>query len=237
VTQKKSVVSVIIPVYNCERYLGEAIESVLAQTCGPLEIIVVDDGSTDHTADVARSFAPAVRYFLQAHAGAPAARNRGAELARGCYIAYLDADDLWVGEKLERQIDSFDEDPELDMVCGCVEQFVSPDVDEEWAARIHCPDEAMRGPGPLTMLIREEALRRVGLFETRWKIGESISWYARAMELGLKTLMLPDAIVRRRLHRDNMSVHWRDTRSDYLHIVKEALDRRRKGSDTGDGKG
>ena len=152
--QKRSVVSVIIPVHNCERYLGEAIESVLDQTHSPLEIIVVDDGSTDCTADVTKSFAPHVRYVLQAQAGAPAARNRGAELARGEFLSYLDADDLWVEEKLERQTACLSDDPELDMVSGFVEQFISPDVDEEWAAKIHCPDEAMRAPGPWTMLIR-----------------------------------------------------------------------------------
>ena len=236
-TQKRSVVSVIIPVYNCERYLGEAIESVLAQTCRPLEIIVVDDGSTDRTADVAKSFTPTARYVSQANAGAPAARNRGAELAQGDFLSYLDADDLWVEDKLERQMACLDADPELDMVCGYVEQFISLDVDEEYAARIRCPDEAMRGPGPLTMLIRKDALRRVGPFETKWRIGESISWYARAMDLGLKVLMLPDVLVWRRLHHDNISVHRRDKRGDYLHIVKEALDRRRKGSDTGHGNG
>ncbi len=96
-------VSVIIPVYNYDRYLGEAIESALGQTYQHLEVIVVDDGSTDQSGEVARSFAGrGVRYCHQVHAGIGPARNRGVELAQGEFLAFLDADDRWPLEKLER---------------------------------------------------------------------------------------------------------------------------------------
>src|SRR5436305_1029668 len=88
-------ISVIIPVYNGERYLGEAIESVLAQSYHWLEIILVDDGSTDGSATVAKQFSPAVQVVRQPNLGAGAARNRGIALAQGEFLAFLDADDLW----------------------------------------------------------------------------------------------------------------------------------------------
>jgi len=102
--KQNPLISVIIPVYNGERYLAEAIESALAQTWEPVEIIIVDDGSTDGSADVASRFASSVKYDLQPHAGPGAARNRGARLARGDYLAFLDADDLWLKEKLKLQM-------------------------------------------------------------------------------------------------------------------------------------
>ena len=97
-------ISCVIPVFNGERYLGEALESVLAQSYQPLEVIVVDDGSTDETAEVARRYGERVRYVWQPNAGETAARNLGLTAAHGEFIAFLDADDVWDSEKLERQI-------------------------------------------------------------------------------------------------------------------------------------
>src|SRR5437667_12630279 len=109
-------VSVVIPCYNGERYLAEAIESVLAQRYEPLEIIVVDDGSTDRSAEVARHFGDAVQYVCQPHAGAAAARNRGVGLATGDLIAFLDADDVWTEGRLARQVQVLEADPSVGMV-------------------------------------------------------------------------------------------------------------------------
>src|SRR5215203_2881736 len=113
-----SVVSAIIPVYNSERYLAEAIESVLVQTYPSHEIIVVDDGSIDGSAQVAKRFGSAVRYVFQRQAGVGAARNHGVELAEGRFFAFLDADDLWTKDKLQLQLAAFAADPELEAVFG-----------------------------------------------------------------------------------------------------------------------
>lgn len=97
-------VSVIIPVYNGERFLAEAIRSALDQTLSPAEIIVIDDGSTDASAEVARGFGPPVRVLAQANLGPAAARNLGVAHAAGDLLAFLDADDLWMPEKLAYQV-------------------------------------------------------------------------------------------------------------------------------------
>jgi GT2 family glycosyltransferase len=109
-------VSVVIPAYNAQETIEAAIQSVLAQTVPPLEIIVVDDGSTDETAERVRRVGERVRYLRQAHAGPAAARNRGAGDARGELIAFLDADDLWLPEKLERQAAVFQHQPGVEAV-------------------------------------------------------------------------------------------------------------------------
>ena len=112
-------VSVIIPTFNYGRFLRAAIDSALAQTHAPLEILVVDDGSTDETADVAASYGERVRFIRQQHAGVCAARNNGIANARGEYVAFLDSDDVWLPEKLAKQLARFEADPELGLVhCG-----------------------------------------------------------------------------------------------------------------------
>ena len=123
----EALVSVIIPVRNGEAYLGAAIESVLAQTIPPLETIVVDDSSTDGSARVARSFGERVRYTSQPRGGSAAARNRGIQLARGNFFGFLDADDVWLPEKLAIQTAAFAADPELDLAFGLVVEFRAPD--------------------------------------------------------------------------------------------------------------
>lgn len=112
-------VSVIIPAYNRAHYVREAIESALQQTHRPLEVIVVDDGSTDETPQVLATYSEPVRVFRQVNQGVAAARNFGVSHARGEYVAFLDSDDLWHPEKLEKQIERFEADPELGLVhCG-----------------------------------------------------------------------------------------------------------------------
>jgi len=224
----KSLVSVVIPVHNGERYLAEAIESVLGQTHQPIEAIVVDDGSTDGSADVAKGFAPLVRYCFQPNSGVGAAMNRGIDLAQGAFIAFLGADDLWAGDKLALQMAVLEGDPELDMVFGLITHFHSPELDHGRRRQIHCPQEDMPGYSAGTMLINRETFLCVGLFETRWKMGEFIDWYARAMDLGLQSSMLPTVVMRRRLHADNMGIRERDSRTDYVRILKQSLDQRRK---------
>jgi glycosyltransferase involved in cell wall biosynthesis len=115
-------ISVLIPAYNGEPYLADAINSVLAQNYRPIEIIVIDDGSTDGTASIAQSFQD-VRYTYQTNGGISVALNHGIELAAGDYFSFLDADDLWTPNKLLRQMQCFEYDAALDMVFGHMQQF------------------------------------------------------------------------------------------------------------------
>src|SRR6267378_3262722 len=96
---KKSLISCIIPVFNGARYLREAVESILGQTYRPIEIIIVDDGSTDNTADVVKNYGDQVRYVCQPNGGPSAARNQGVSVAQGAFVAFLDQDDVWHPEK------------------------------------------------------------------------------------------------------------------------------------------
>ncbi len=232
---KKPLISVTIPVYNTERYLAEAVESVLAQTYRPLEVIVIDDGSTDSSAAIIKSFAPLVTYLYQPNAGSSAARNRGASISKGEYLAFLDADDLWVEGKLEMQMRAFQQNPQIEAVFCHVRQFYSPDLSAELRAKIVCHPYPM--PGFLTgmMLIRKEALHRYGEFESQWDIGEDLSWMARAQDMGIKKILLPETLVLRRLHETNQGIRFKDHRNQLTHILKASLDRRRQAATRDDG--
>jgi len=222
-----SLISVIIPVYNGERYLAEAIESALGQHYRPIEIILVDDGSTDRSAEVAKQVSQSIRYLYQAHGGAGAARNAGVDLATGEFLAFLDADDLWVEEKLARQMAALDADDSLDIVFGHVRQFISPELPEDAMRRIKCPPDHMPGRLPGTMLVRSTSFFRVGYFAPA--IGEVLDWTLRAEELGLKHEMLSDVVLNRRLHSTNSVILHRNFRVEYVRYLKASLDRRRAG--------
>jgi glycosyltransferase involved in cell wall biosynthesis len=227
--QNRLLVSTIIPVYNGERYLAQAIESVLAQTYRPVEIIVVDDGSTDSSADVAKRFADSqVQYFYQTNSGPGAARNQGVNLARGDFFAFLDADDVWLADKLTLQMAAFASNPELDMVFGRVRQFYSPELGTHLEAKMDPEREIMPGYLAGAMLIKRESFFHAGPFATHWRVGEFIDWYSKAIEKGLESFMLPDLVTRRRIHTTNMGIREHRSQTDYVRILKAALDRRRE---------
>lgn len=209
-------VSVVIPVRNGEHFLAEAIASVLGQSSPPLEVIVVDDGSSDSTSEVAQAFGGRVRYVSQPPLGVAAALNCGIGLARGELLAFLDADDVWRHDKLELQLAAFRADPGLDAVFGHL-----TNVGEAGDSR-----ETFAGWSSGTMLIRAEAFARVGPFRN-WRLGEFIEWYARLVDLGLLLLMLPEVVLLRRVHDANMGVQRRHERSEYARVLKAVLDRRR----------
>jgi glycosyltransferase involved in cell wall biosynthesis len=220
-------VTVVVPAYNAERYLAEAIASVLSQTLLPAEIIVVDDGSVDGTVGVAERFAPRVHCERQRHAGPGAARNRGVQLARGEYLAFLDADDVWPADKLEIQMRTLCAAPAPDAVFGRVTQFLSPDLPAAQAARFDCVIEARPARLAGTMLMSRETFARVGWFSEELQLGEFIDWYARATERGIRDVIVPEVVLRRRIHGTNTGILRREARSDYARVVKAALDRRR----------
>ena len=225
---EQALVSVIIPVYNCKQYLAESIESVLSQTYHPVEIIVVNDGSTDESEDIAKKYTSRLRYSYQQHSGQAVARNKGIKLARGNFLAFLDADDLWLKDKLNNQMTTFDANPELDMVFGQIKEFYSPKLDRHQESNVSHVGKIIPGYSVCTLLIKQESFLRVGLFSTTWQVGEFIDWYSKAMEQGLKGFMLPKVIMKRRLHADNIGIRKSNLRTDYVRVLKNSLDRRKK---------
>ena len=228
-SQSGSRVSVMTGVYNGARYLAEAIDSVLAQTRPAFELIVVDDGSDDGSGEIARGYGSPVRCIRQERGGMAAARNRAVGDATGDYFAFLDADDRFPPDKLECQLAAFAADPTLDVVYGHVSEFLSPDLDAGARALLRAPRANVPWPTPNLMLVKRDALLRVGGFSTELKVGIGVDWYARSVEAGLKSAVPPVVVLERRLHAENNGIRERAFKPQYLHVLKHALDRRRTG--------
>lgn len=167
-------VSVIIPTYNRAELLCRAVDAILTQTVAPLEILIIDDGSTDHTAAALAGYGPAIRHICIAHSGLPAtARNEGIRLAQGEWVAFCDSDDLWLPNKLEKQLGVLAGYPEAGLVC-CNAHAIGPDGD--MLGRLVAPRWLESGPLTLgeliernfvvasSVLLRRSLLERAGLF-------------------------------------------------------------------------
>ena len=219
-------ISAIIPAFNSEKFLGECIESVLAQTHPVLEILVVDDGSDDETSAVARSFGDRVTLIRQANAGVSVARNRALDVARGEFIAPLDADDVWLPEKTALQMEVFRQSPELDLLFAHMQEF---DVRRD-QNRVLRPPEPAQFAG--TSMIRRAVFERVGLFRPGLKIAEWLDWCLRVREANMREYMMPEVVTYRRIHGNNASFVQIDQRPNLVRTLKESLDRRRAGGST-----
>lgn len=222
-------ISCIVPVFNGERYLAEALDSIIAQTYSTLEILIVDDGSTDGTAGVSSSYGKKVTYIWQANAGPAAARNAGLEAAQGEFVAFLDADDLWHLEKLSRQMECFLTDPGLEMCLTHMRNFWSPELIEE---KERHRDPRLTEPWPsyscCTLLARPSVFTRVGMFNPDLRVGEDGDWFMRANQQGVRLQMLPEVFVYRRLHSNNLTRREaKASREILLHRVKSLIDHRR----------
>lgn len=224
----KAGISVVIPVFNCERYIGAAIESVLKQTVVPDEIIVVDDGSTDSTVNIVSAYSSPVRMIRQQNRGGAAATNSGVAAASGSFLCFLDADDLWLPHKVSYQLEQLSTQPILDAVFGYIRQFISDDVPADIARRLSCPPNPQPGISKVTMMIRRAAFENVGIFDPTLRNIDFLEWYTRAIDKGIRLDVPMEVVALRRLHATNFgSTRREDQRSDNLEALKRALDRRR----------
>lgn len=222
-------VSVIVPVYNTEKYLGEALESIMNQTYRNIEIIVVDDGSTDSSADVAASF-EGVRVVRQENRGQGAARNVGIGIAEAELLSFLDADDMFRPDKTRRQVAVLEADPAIDAVFGTVVEFFSPElaISERPAVRLSL--EPIQADTPTSGIVRRRAFEAVGLFVTG-RSSETVDWILRMRDGGCRSERISDIAYDRRIHLTNVGVTGRNDPSDRLRSLKASLDRRRSAAD------
>ncbi len=208
-------ISVVIPVFNNVKFVGQAIESVLSQQLAPsTEIVVVDDGSEDGSGDAAASYT-GVRVIRQTNGGIGAARNTGIEAATGRLITFLDADDLFTDGRQAALVSGL---ADSDAVFGRVIQF----RDDGW--------ESEPAPARLasTMLIRREMLDRIGPFDETVRVGEFIDWWSRAEDAGVTAMTIDDTVLRRRIHTTNTGIVQAGSRVDYTRVLRAALERRRQ---------
>jgi GT2 family glycosyltransferase len=205
-------VSVIIPTYNRASLVGAAIASVLDQGYPNLELLVIDDGSTDDTAEVVRTFGTQVCYVHQANAGAASARNRGIELASGELVAFLDSDDLFLPGKLQEQVQCFQQQPSLVLVY-CWFSILDEHSRHRLGRRCRLSGlvardllaQSMKGPlATPTIMVRRSALLEAGRFDESMALSEDTDLWCRLARLGPIGLV-PEVLVQVRRHSGNLS--------------------------------
>jgi glycosyltransferase involved in cell wall biosynthesis len=220
-------VTAAIPVRNGEAYLAEAIESVLGQSRPCDQLIVVDNGSTDRSAEIAAGFGSSVEVVSEPRPGIGAARNAALRAARGDYLAFLDADDIWEADKTALQLAAFEAEPQLQLVFGHVRQFVSADFAGEDAEGLRVPAGSQPGQYIGAMLARRAAIEAIGPWAEDVRVSDGLTFLLRARELDLAQEMLAETVTLRRVHGANHSIQNRDERAEFALHLKRSLDRRR----------
>ena len=229
-SQKKTnmpLVSVIVPVFNGEKFLDQALASVLGQQCSACEIIVVDDGSTDGTARIVSTQKKNVLYHYQKNSGPSAARNAGLSMAQGEYVAFLDADDLWPCDRMFRLLEFLRNEPVADVVIGH-SQFLrmcrTDAGNEEFVEFLHPRLYLQLG----SALFRRSVFEGVGGFNSDLHFSEDIDWFLRANEHGAVIRSVDIITLFHRVHDGNMTLGKSRAELQIVKVLKSSLDRRRK---------
>lgn len=204
-------VSIVVPTYNRADMLVECLESIFIQTFTDFEVIVVDDGSTDNTEDIIRPYLNRIRYIKQENRGNAGARNSGIELANGEIVAFNDSDDLWLPDKLERQVKYLDEHPDIDMVCGngiffgnrklegkkvISDKRAIPLEREGVTLRSIFMKSTLRTP---TMVARRKVIETVGGFDPEFKVCVDLDFAFRVL-MKFKVAFMNEPLFKLRKH-------------------------------------
>jgi glycosyltransferase involved in cell wall biosynthesis len=210
-------ISLIIPSYNQAGFVGEAVQSALAQSHPPAEIVVVDDGSTDEIATQLAHFDGRVKLHRQPNRGPAAARNAGLAMIGSELIAFLDADDLWPRHSLAARLNVLDRTG-ADLVFGAVANL-------DMRTRREEPPMPARMAG--AMLVRRQAFERVGLFDERLRSAELIDWIDRSSTAGCAMAFADETVLLRRIHGANMMLTVPDTEADRFAVLRRIVGAKR----------
>jgi len=220
-------VSVIMAVKNGARFLGAAIDSVLAQDYRPVEVVVVEEGSVDDTVSIARSY-PAVRVVSQVGTGIASAYNTGIDVTCGDLLAFLSSDDLWTPDKLSAQVRYLRARPPVQYVTARVRFFLEPGCAVPPGFKPGLLEGDHVGHIMETLLARRQVFDLVGRFDPRLSTGEDIDWFSRAIDLGVCTAVVERVLLHKRVHDKNLSLNDAESNRNLLAVVKRSLDRRRE---------
>lgn len=221
----KPLISVIVPVYNGEEFIKEAIDNILSQKYPALEIIIVNDGSTDNSEAIIKSLPTDLRYFYQDNNGPSSARNRGIRDASGEFISFLDVDDLWPENNLNLLVSEMLHEPDLQVIHGFAQVLEKNETTGIYDFTGN-PKESF--PGYIGAgLYRKSVFNEVGLFDTSMNFGEDADWFKRASELKINIRKLEEVTLYVRRHEKNMTRGKSLVELNALRVFKKSLDRSR----------
>jgi glycosyltransferase involved in cell wall biosynthesis len=220
-------VSVVLIVRNGAAYIAQALDSVFQSRVKPAEILVIDGGSTDATARIAGRF-PLTRVMRQESSGIANAYNLGIDLARGELIAFISHDDLWQPGKLDLQVEHMRCNPELQFTVTMVEHFLEPGTAIPPGFRRELLERPVAGYIMEALVARKTAFDTVGRFDPSFKVSEDTDWFARARDLDIAHALLPDMLVRKRVHDSNSSLNAANINALLLRAMRNSVERKRQ---------
>jgi glycosyltransferase involved in cell wall biosynthesis len=206
--------------FNAERFIAEAIHSALDQTSPPDAITVVDDGSTDETSAIAEAVDRRITVLRRDHHGVGASRNAGLATVGTPFVALLDADDVWLPTKLERQLAALADDPRREAAFTWFDEYVDPDDPPPPGTR--APRTAQSAALSSGALLRSPVIERIGAFD-EGPVGDWVGWWARARARGIVEHVVPEVLYRRRLHGSNNSFLRHDDGQTFLALAHRHL--------------
>ena len=222
--ESRPTVSALMPVWNGVAFLGEALESILVQEPAVDEIVVVDDGSTDGSGDLARSFGPRVRCVRREHSGLAATRNAAVREARCDLVAFLDSDDLWPRGRMALLLAALEANPDCGIAQGRLQRMVPDGQGDGWKL----VDESWRAPNVSTALIRREVFATVGPFDENARGGgDDVDWLLRVREAGVAEVGVDAITLYYRRHDTNMTNDVATDQSRLLRVLARSIARRR----------
>lgn len=219
-------VSCIVPVYDSAAFLGETLDSVLAQTYAPLEVIVVDDGNAADTRALVERYGERVGYLAASPGGHPGACNAGITAARGEYIALLDAGDIWLPGKTARQMDALAAHPEAGASVTLVQNFWMDEIAADRARFVQSRrGQPVPGYAYISLLARRGAFEQVGVFDPALRYAADTEWFLRAEQRGVKVELVREVLVTRRMHATGPSeAETAASRAEHLEVFKRYRD-------------
>lgn len=223
----QQLISVIIPVYNGAAYIAPAIDSVLHQAYPFVEIIVVDDGSTDETAAIVAQYGDKVRYLYQPNCGSAVARNAGVALAKGALLAFLDHDDLWDPAKLRYQADYLAQHPPIGYVLTRMKPLIAPGI--AWPTTLNQHYYAQNPVAVFlsALLVRRQVFAQVGPFDPSLRTAQDVDWFARAQDLGIQSGVVEQVLLYKRIHNNNISLNTAKGPQNLLQALKHSVLRKK----------
>jgi glycosyltransferase involved in cell wall biosynthesis len=226
---KQKLVSVVVPVHNSERYLEDALQSIFNQDYQPIEVIAVDDGSTDSSAKIAKSFKN-LQYIYQINQGPSAARNTGIKTSQGEFIAFLDSDDMWMPDKLSLQISYLLSHTGVGFVVAHRRMFIEKGVKKPLWYKENIFQEDSVCFSASAMVAWSNTFQEVGLYNPSYRFGENAEWLTRAKDAGVRYEILPETLLISRVHDKNLTHQLDEMRPNILRALKASIDRKRSGN-------
>lgn len=220
-------VSVIIPVFNGEKYIAEAIESVLNQTYQNYEIIFIDGNSTDKTPIIAQSY-PQIRYFLQNSQGITNGYNEGIDEAKAELITFLSCDDIWTHDKLKIQVNYMIDNPEIQYSVGKVKLFLEEGNLPPSGFKTELLEGDHIGIIPETLMVRKNVFQQVGKFNPEFTVAFDTDWFARCQDAKIPMTIIDKVVLYKRIHNNNVSLNNRNFDQYLLKILRESIHRKRE---------